>query len=104
MPCSDGRDNRYYDTEYRNEKNNNLRLQSEINYLSACLCALLTELEAKGIFNDVVNCAQKNGKIDIKRFWKEHSIKDKERRIKKFNELSEHEKELYKQLLKNGEI
>lgn len=44
----------------------------KINEYEAMLCALINELEQRGIANDVIRAACRNGNIDAMSFWVAH--------------------------------
>ena len=74
-------------------------LKQENNLLEAALCAVLTELENRKVYESVINAASINGMIDIDSFWAKHKSKDEERLKIELNKFSEHEKEILKKLL-----
>ena len=77
-------------------------LKKENNFLEAALCAVLTELENRKVYQSVVNASSINGMIDIDTFWAKHKSKDEERLKIELHKFSEHEKEILKRLLTNG--
>ncbi len=76
-------------------------LKKENNFLEAALCAVLTELEYRKVYQSVVNASSINGMIDIDTFWAKHKSKDEERLKIELHKFSEHEKEILKRLLTN---
>lgn len=76
------------------------KLKERNEYLEACLCAILTELEKNSIGKEIINYATENGKVSIIAFWHEHKQKDEERLQKELRKFSEHEKQILKELLK----
>lgn len=108
MPCYDGRDN--IRTEYVNGvdpapltyKINNLK--DNVARLEAGLCAIITELEKRGIANEVISQASKSGLIDLMSFWEKHSNEDRVRLAKKFHAFSEHEQQIIRKMMSNGEL
>ena len=77
----------------------NVRLKDRIKWFEAALCALITELEAKGIANEVIAQASKSGLIGIMAFWEDHSRSDEVRLAARLHEFSEHEQSVLKRLL-----
>lgn len=108
MPCYDGRDRENVRTEYingvdpqpYNYKISNLT--DQVARLEAGLCAIITELEKKGIANEVISQASKSGLINLMDFWDKHSKEDEARIAKKLHQFSEHEQEVIKKLLARG--
>lgn len=80
-------------------------LNGKINYLTACLCAILTELEKRPICTDIIAAATTNGKVDVASFWKLHQSDDV-KRVKNmlFSTFSQHEIDLIKKLTQEGKI
>lgn len=75
------------------------KLKEENNHLSACLCAILTELSYEGIFNEVIQNAESKGDVKIREFWDEHCRQDRSKLEKILSQLSEHEKHALKMIL-----
>jgi hypothetical protein len=75
------------------------KLKEQKQFLEASLCAVLTELEKREIFDEVINIASKNGKINLKEFWDNHKTKDIDRLKKELDKFSQHEIEIIKQIL-----
>jgi hypothetical protein len=67
--------------------------------LEAGLCALIMELEKRGIANEIIQDANKNGMINISDFWEHHSTEDETRLAVQLHKFSEHEQEVLKRLL-----
>lgn len=105
MPCYQP-DQTLTEIRYVNESNPSIHrdLINDNNYLEACLCAIITELEKKKIANEIITKASRSGLLDIMGFWLEHSRKDKTRISNKFHSFSEHEQSLIKKLIINGEL
>ena len=76
----------------------------EKEYLEACLCAIITELEKKKIANEIITRASRNGLLDIMDFWLKHSKKDKTKIANVFHSFSKHEQSLIRKLITNGEL
>jgi len=108
MPCYDGRSEsrERIEIQYVNGVNPNIHsnLINENNYLEACLCAIITELEKKKIANEIITKASRSGLLNIMSFWLEHSKKDKTRISNEFHSFSEHEQSLIRKLIINGEL
>jgi hypothetical protein len=105
MPCSDGNCEPNYSQENvtlrtQNEKlqNDKVILKNQNTYYSACLCALLSELE-KEQCTDIIENAQDNGKVDINTFWLSHQVEDIDRLKKSLMNYSAHELSLIKNIL-----
>lgn len=100
MPCVGGPsredEQRSEQQETFNAQLNELRIKN--NYLSACLCAVLTECEMAGR-PDIIASAQENGVIDIDQFWTEHKRQDINRLAKEVSKYSVHEREIIKTIL-----
>lgn len=109
MPCYDDRNNEPR-VEYVNGVNPQplndkiLKLKNDNRKMEAGLCAILTELEKRGIANEVISQASKSGLIDLMTFWEKHSKEDEARLAKKFHEFSEHEQAQLKKLINSGKI
>lgn len=110
MPCYDGRERENVRTEYINgvdprpynhEINN---LIDKVAQLEASLCAIITELEKKGIANEVISQASKSGLINLMEFWDKHSKEDEARIAKKFHSFSEHEQDVIRKMVKKGKF
>jgi len=105
MPCYDGMGGSPRHTEYVNGvdptpyENRIAHLEDKRSLLEAGLCALITELEKRGIANEVISQASKSGLIDLMGFWERHSKEDEVRLAKKLHEFSEHEQAVLKKLL-----
>lgn len=110
MPCYDGRDNVYQRTEFVNGVDPApynliiINLTDQVKTLEAGLCALITELEKRGIANEVISQACKSGLIDLMSFWEEHSKEDEARLAKKFHQFSEHEQEVIIKMVRDGKF
>jgi len=110
MPCHDGRERDNVRTEYINgvdpePYNYKIKnLKEEVSRLEAGLCAIITELEKKGIANEVISQASKNGLINLMEFWEKHSKEDESRLAKKFHSFSEHEQDLIRKMVRDGKI
>lgn len=73
------------------------------NY-EAALCAIMTELEKKGIASEIINKSSINGFIDIISFWEKHVKSDEARINEKLKQFSEHEKTMIKGILNKSNI
>lgn len=71
----------------------------KIAYLEACLCALTSELLLVKGGTALIEKAEENGKVDIKKFIQEHKISDARRLSKILEGLSVHEIDLLKTIL-----
>lgn len=110
MPCYDDRDSydesRIYELENKLYKQEKLDFEktTKINYLDAIICAIANELSRRKILIEVISSAEKNGKIDIKKFIEEHQKKDIERIKSKLEAFSDDEIQLIKTLIKEDLI
>ena len=110
VPCYDGREREQVRTQYingvdpepYNYKISNLT--DQVAKLEAGLCAIITELEKKGIANEVISQASKSGVINLMDFWKKHSKEDEARLANKFHQFSEHEQEVIRKQIMSGKL
>lgn len=110
MPCYEPRDNEQYQRGYNAAVTHSAHHPGDISQISqlteqnkkleASLCAIITELENKGIVYDVISQASKSGLIDLMKFWSEHSKEDEARIAYRLHQFSEHEQEIIKKILK----
>lgn len=94
----------YRDNPTHREENKGLKieivsLKESRKSLEAGLCAIISELEKRGIANEIISDANKNGMINLSDFWAHHSQEDETRLAVKLHEFSEHEQEVLKRLL-----
>ena len=108
MPCYDSRGNEDNTRiVYQNGVDPNpyeIKIESlnkNNRLLQAGLCAIITELEKKGIANEIISQASKSGLIDLMAFWESHSKEDETRLAKELHKFSEHEQSILKKLLIN---
>lgn len=73
-----------------------------IEILEGYLCAIMSELESRGIAESVIVNASRNGLIDLVGFWKYHKENDRARLLAEIHKFSVDEQKVIKQLL-NGE-
>ena len=101
MPCYDPRTDKDIAIELGVSAMKQIKeFYKEKKYLVGALCAIITELEKKGIANDIISQASKSGLVDIMSFWLEHKNEDEVRIAKEIHEkFSEHELEIVKKLL-----
>jgi len=110
MPCYDGRERENVRTEYINGVNPEpynykiSKLKDQVAQLEAGLCAIITELEKKGIANEVISQASRSGLINLMDFWEKHSKEDEARLAKKFHLFSEHEQDVIRKMVRDGKI
>lgn len=101
MPCYEPRD-REVDTEAEDrERAEKFKYKQESELLRGGLCAIITELEKKGISNEIISKASKRGLIDLMSFWESHSKEDESRIANKLHKFSEHEQDIIRKLLNN---
>lgn len=98
MPCYIGDED---DNKVIIKKVDNPNLISRVNTLEAGLCAIINELEKRGIANEVISQASRSGLIDIMSFWEEHRKEDEVRLAKELHKFSEHEQDVLRRLLKD---
>ena len=91
MPCYDSRDR--ISVDELNE------VKGENRKITASLCALLNELERRGIVHDVIAEASRNGLIDLVGFYKDHKKDDKSRLAFQLHKFSKDEQAILKELL-----
>ncbi len=80
-----------------------LKLTDTVNRLEAGLCALISELERKGIANEIISQASKSGLINLMDFWEIHSKEDETKLARALHHFSEHEQIILKKLLNNND-
>ena len=101
MPCYEPRREEPR-VEYRNGENPQ-PYKDKISYLEGALCAIITELEERGIAGEIIPKAIRRGLIDIMKLWEKHTEEDVARISQKLHRFSEHEQEVMKKIL-NKEI
>jgi len=110
MPCYDPQHNHSQSTrtEYVNrpypvdnpkDKALIIQLEDKVKNLEAGLCAVFSELERKGIANEIISQASKSGLINLMDFWLKHSEEDETRISRALHHFSEHEQILMKKIL-----
>lgn len=92
MPCLSNR----LESDFTPDIN---QAQIHINFLEACLCAIVSELVRQELYQDIIPSAQKNGKVDINSWWIAHTESDRKRLETKLSEFSLHEQLIIKQLI-----
>jgi len=78
MPCYDGRDSVQIRTVYESGISPE-KLESanrNIKQLEAALCAVCNELDRRGIAENVLSEASRNGLIDLMQFYSSHKKED----------------------------
>lgn len=104
MPCYDGRESErtvFVDRDNPEHLKHIAELTQSNKWYEASLCALITELERKGIANEIMSQASKSGLINLMDFWKEHSKEDETRLAYELHKFSEQEQVILKKLLNN---
>ncbi len=101
MPCYEGRDHVETKVVYETgispwdiEQVNN-----RVKWLEAGLCAILSELERRGIAPEVVAEASRNGLIGLMDFWKKHNASDEARIASILHNYSKDEQAVMRKLL-----
>ena len=75
------------------------KLTKQNDWLEAALCAILNELEERGIAAAVAADSSRNGLVDIMGFWSFHRESDESRLASKLHEYSKDEQRILKKLL-----
>ena len=101
MPCSDsGGPHDFWQDESREWMSEKIRLNSKITSLQSGLCAVINELEKRGITHEVLLSASKNGQINLLQFWEDHLKSDEARiAVMLHSQFSDDEKKIIKKLL-----
>jgi len=123
MPCESAQNSKNYSCDEWSKINNDFFLQEPtINFknitkdnlmdkielknfkernqfLEACLCAILTELEKQGIDQKIIDIASANGVVNILSFWEIHKQKDIDRLQKELDKFSAQEQQILKNIL-----
>lgn len=108
MPCyePDEKEMRGYEsglrvnaTHHPDDQQEIVRLTDRCSYLEASLCAVINELEARGIAADVVSQSSRHGWIDVMSFWAKHSKSDEARVAERLHRFSVDEQKIIKKLL-----
>lgn len=97
MPCSGG------PTDDEKALQDQLKKRDEeIKYLRACLCALIRQITYQlpdmGL-ESFIEIASENGKVDISSFWRKHQDEDVSRMNDVLDGMSQHEKDILRELL-----
>ena len=72
--------------------------------LEAVVCALLNEIDRRGIAENVIACASRDGLIDIMEFWVKHRNDDEARIAESLHKIfSKDEQRIIKMLLNDLE-
>jgi len=106
MPCYDPRSKPgYQEPEIRYVSGiDPQRLKDEENtraYIEAAFCAVMNEIESRGIAQDVLAKASRNGRIDVMWLWNNHRLDDEKRLSSKLHkEYSVDEQKVLFKLLK----
>lgn len=104
MPCYDGREDAprivYQNGVDPGPYQRDIQtLKDSVKSLTAGLCALMSELEEKGIANEIISRASKRGLINLMDFWVDHKKDDETRLAKELHKFSEQEQSVLKKLL-----
>ena len=107
MPCYDSRNNQpeilYVDKlqpEFNALKNKLKVLRDSSDYMEAAMCAVLSELQSRGIAEAVIAKASRHGLIDIVSWWESHRADDRARVAKEIHKYSVDEQRVILNLLK----
>jgi|21_taG_2_1085346.scaffolds.fasta_scaffold40448_3 hypothetical protein len=99
MPCYDGRSSPNNSIKVDQLKGDISDRDDEIRSLKAGLCATISELEKRGIADEVLSQASKSGLINLMDFWLNHKKDDITRLSHTLHQFSEHEQEMMRTLL-----
>lgn len=75
------------------------KLLKENKHLEAGLCATISELEKRGLANEILPEASRKGLIDLMTFWYEHQQSDEVRLSNELHKFSIHEQEVLRKIL-----
>ena len=94
MPCYEPRrgESGVSHSEYGNARD-------RADWAESSLCAILSELERRGLAGSVLASASRNGLIDVVSFWAKHSKSDEARIAQRLHEFSVDEQAIIKNLL-----
>ena len=84
------------------DKQEIIKLTDTVKRLEAGLCAIISELERKGIANEIISQASKSGLINLMDFWETHSKEDETKIARALHHFSEHEQIIMKKILNNN--
>lgn len=84
------------------DKQEIIKLTDTVKRLEAGLCAIMSELDRKGIANEIISQASKSGLINLMDFWEAHSKEDETRIARALHHFSEHEQIVMKKLLNSN--
>lgn len=100
MPCSD-KQPLHIETVYR-DKAETLR---KVEILEGIACALVNEIDKRGILDSVVTEAQKNGQVNIVNWIRDHEAADRKRLEGiVLSTFSVHERRMIKRMMDDGEL
>ena len=84
------------------DKQEIIKLTDTVKRLEAGLCAIMSELDRKGIANEIISQASKSGLINLMDFWEAHSKEDETRIARALHHFSEHEQIVMKKILNSN--
>jgi len=109
MPCYDGRGEEYRESQRKEllrskEKNKDdyrcmKELKTQNDWLGSAICALTSELERRGIADDVIAKASRSGLINIMGFWSAHKNDDVTRLSREIHKYSKDKQAVMKKIL-----
>lgn len=73
----------------------------KVKWFEAALCAVFNELERRGILENVLFHASRQGEINLPNFWKEHMNADQNKVLDTLNRFSSDELEILKRIINN---
>lgn len=101
MPCSDGQCQQstrvVYESGVSHEKYR--EVEQRADWFEGAICAILSELERRGLAAEVIAESSRNGLIDIMTFWATHSNDDEARIAKVLHGYSKDEQAIMRKLL-----
>jgi len=104
MPCNNGQhdcNKIYVESDHSKAIGSYLdKVLADNARLEASICAIVSELEADGIADDILSRATAKGDIDLSKFWTKHKNKDVSRMQAALRKFSDHEIEIIKRILK----
>lgn len=108
MPCNTPQGNELREMREEEERKSapkNLKIAKEhICYLTACLCALFNNLEARNICKDIIASASLDGDVDINAIYEVHKLDDELRMKDLLTKLSPDEKKTLRKVLDKENI
>ena len=73
--------------------------ERKIEHLSACICALVNEIEKLDNADEIIIGAERNGIVNLQGFWRAHKKRDELRIRRDLDKYSDHEMDILKSIL-----